>query len=664
MSKICILTGAHLCCNPRVVKEASALADAGHDVTVLGPAFSEELAALDAKITSAVRWKHEFTVDLRVNYINIWDRLALRLSRRLARVVIRYIGLESAPALGYGLSRMRDIALKKNADFYIAHQEVGLWVGCELLKAGKRVGADFEDWYSRDLLPEAQAFLPRRLLQRCERYMLNYGAFSLTTSDAMASALAATYVCPKPTVIYNAFPWADRESLDNLNKDRTDSSRTSIHWVSQTIGPGRGLELLCQALCQVAVPVDVHVRGNCSLATESWLRNQFSNERGHSLFLHELVPPEELLSRIAEHDIGLALEQYEPDSRNLTITNKILHYLLAGLAVVATDTLGQAEVANAAPEAVRLFAGGDVDSLARQLNTLVSSPEKLTSAKAAARKAAEDIFCFEVEQVKLLNIIHHGLTKLISHHSFNLPILLYHNIVSGKQPDLGSYEISIESFCMNLDVLNKLGYSTITFAQLHRILKGDETPPHKMAIITFDDAFESFFDLALPELVSRGMNATVFVPAAKIGLTNSWDNKSGVQKRRIMDEEMLHIAASQGIEIGSHGWNHRNLLQCNDTELREEIFSSRQRFREMGFDADFFAYPFGDFSPRFFPLLQEAGYLGATSIFSNESSVTKNPFAMRRVYIHEKDTQLSFRLKLMPLYLRYKAWRGFKSLTM
>ncbi len=63
--------------------------------------------------------------------------------------------------------------------------------------------------------------------------------------------------------------------------------------------------------------------------------------------MHPLIPANELLSRVAEHDIGLALELRQPDSRNLTVTYKFLHYLLAGLAVVASDTAGQSEVTGA-----------------------------------------------------------------------------------------------------------------------------------------------------------------------------------------------------------------------------------------------------------------------------------------------------------------------------
>lgn len=395
MPSICILTGTHLCRNPRVVKEASAISMSGHDVTVLGPTFSDELAHLDNIICESVTWKHEVVVDLRPQYNSILDRLALRLSRRLAGDAIRYLGWEFPQALGYGLSRMHDFALKSHWDLYIAHQETGLWVGCELLKAGKRVGADFEDWYSRDLLPVAQRQRPLKLLQQCEGYMLRHGAHLTTTSNAMADALQASCGGRRPLCIYNAFPWSDRNSLDHAYKDRQDFNRISLHWVSQTVGPGRGLEILCQALRQVAAPIELHIRGSGCQDTKAWLRRLFPSDRGHQLFFHDLVPPKDLLSRITEHDIGLALESCHPDSKGLTVSNKILHYLLAGLAVIASDTKGQTEIASQKPGAVRLFRNGNVADLANRLNALVNNPSQLSEARAAALAAAKDRFCWE-----------------------------------------------------------------------------------------------------------------------------------------------------------------------------------------------------------------------------------------------------------------------------
>src|SRR5687768_2570217 len=64
-ARICIVTGSSLARNPRVVKEASALAAAGHEVTVLGPAFSERLADEDAALARTGGWQHRIVVDMR-----------------------------------------------------------------------------------------------------------------------------------------------------------------------------------------------------------------------------------------------------------------------------------------------------------------------------------------------------------------------------------------------------------------------------------------------------------------------------------------------------------------------------------------------------------------------------------------------------------------------
>lgn len=411
MTKICILTGAHLCRNPRVVKEASTLATAGYEATVLGPLLTEELAEQDAKLLRGGTWKYQAALDLRPGRSSTLNRLVLRAMRRFGAEAVGLLGWELPQSLGYGVIQMLTAARRKNYDLYIAHQEIGSWVGYQLARAGRCVGADLEDWYSRDLLPAAQAKRPIKLLQQCESFLLKHGVHVTTTSDAMASALAVTYNAPKPTVIYNCFPWADRANLDARPKDRLDRSLPSLHWVSQTIGPGRGLEVLCTALHKVDIPVAVHLRGAYTSVTEAWLRSIFPKNQGHLLYLHELVPPEELLSRMAEHDIGLALELKVPDSRNFTVTNKILHYLIAGLAVVATDTTGQAEIAATAPTAVNLCRSGDATSLAAQLNMLLNKPVHLANAKAAALAAAKSRFCWEKQVPVLLNSVEMALKQ-------------------------------------------------------------------------------------------------------------------------------------------------------------------------------------------------------------------------------------------------------------
>ncbi|MEM6287574.1 MAG: glycosyltransferase [Bacteroidota bacterium] len=402
---IAIVTGSPLCRNPRVVKEASALAEAGFRVAVFRPVFSRPLAELDRALVADAAWAVETTVDLTAQ--RVWPRLVRRASIEAVRR-----GVERPEALGYGLRRTLALARAADADLTIGHQEVGLWVVNRLGEAGRRVGFDLEDWYAEDLLPEARRSRPLDLLRREEALAVRRGGHVTTTSDALAAAFAAAYDGPSPTTVYNAFPWADRAALDGETKDRLGGDRQaiSLHWVSQRVGPGRGLETVCDALHHVETPVELHLRGLCDPDTEAALRARLPADRGHTLHLHDPVPPDELLSRIAEHDIGLALEAPDPPSRDLTVTNKILHYLLAGLPVVATDTAGQREIAHKAPDAVSVFPSGDARRLGAAIEALAADPEV---AGRAALAAAEREFSWEVQRATLVSSVERALQSAV-----------------------------------------------------------------------------------------------------------------------------------------------------------------------------------------------------------------------------------------------------------
>jgi hypothetical protein len=222
----------------------------------------------------------------------------------------------------------------------------------------------------------------------------------------MSRALVVEYGCRKPAAIYNAFAWAERGALDGKIKDRRDQGVPSLHWYSQTLGPGRGLEDLFRALGLVHAEMEVHLRGRLALGAEAWFAALVPAKWKKRVFVHPLVSNAELLSRIAEHDIGFAGELKYCRSRDLTVTNKILHYLLAGLAVVASDTSGQREVAaRALNTAVRSYPSGNARALAEELNMLLSSEGELRTAKAAALIAAERTFCWEQQVPTLLSSI-------------------------------------------------------------------------------------------------------------------------------------------------------------------------------------------------------------------------------------------------------------------
>lgn len=414
LGRICIITGAHLCRNPRVVKEATALSNAGYEVIVLAPILSKALLAFDDAILAGVSWQRLITADLVSATCGRLKSLWHRIRRRVGRELVYYLGFQAVDALGYGVRYTHRMALKEEADLYIGHQEVGSWVAAKLYDYDRNIGADFEDWYSEDLLPEARKWLPINLLKKCESILLSKGRHVTTTSVALAKGLSEAYKTTEPVVIYNAFPYVDREKIDGQIKDRQNIELPSLHWFSQTIGKGRGLEFLCTALNSVSQPVELHLRGQISSETRSWITQQFPDEKGHRLFFHKLVSQEELLSRIAEHDIGFALEDSIPINKDKTISNKILSYLLAGIAIVATDTAGQVEVHKLAPNAVYLCQNRDLVSLAFSINSLLNDNDALIRAKKEALTIARDEFCWEKQVPKLIDSVREALNPTVA----------------------------------------------------------------------------------------------------------------------------------------------------------------------------------------------------------------------------------------------------------
>lgn len=404
MGKVALISGNHLCHNPRVLKEADALHEAGWQVEVLGGWLDHGLAERDRELLAGRAWKFTPVVDLTAR-ASSGRRQRLRVRAKIGRLLGMWAGLENQWQLGYTAPELLAAVRQSDSDLVIAHSEPGMWAVNRVEQSGVKVGVDMEDWFSEDLLPEARRGRPVRLLRSLERRLLRNGRHRTCTSRAMSEALAREFECSPPVAVYNTFPWSDRLALDGQRNDRRNPRLPSVHWFSQTIGPGRGLEDLFLALPLVEVPLEVHLRGHLNAVGEAWLRNLAPERWRANVFTHPLVANAELLSRITEHDIGFAGEMKYCRSRDLTITNKVFQYLLGGLAVVASDTTGQGEVATCAPGAVSVYPSGDAHSLAAALNCLATTPETLQHAKAAALAAAEREFCWEKSAAALLDSV-------------------------------------------------------------------------------------------------------------------------------------------------------------------------------------------------------------------------------------------------------------------
>lgn len=403
MAKILILIGSHICTAPRPQKEAQLLANRGHDVTVSGVWFDPDLIERDRRFMEGKNW--HLKPALNFEPAQTFNHFLTRAKRRIALQQFTLLGLASPPLFGYGAKNMLQLALSEKADLTIVHSEAGLWVGDVLLHRGYRVGIDFEDWFTEDLPEHARRGRHVRQMRRFEQQLAEACTYCLCTSHAVAREMAHTFNVKKPTVIYNSFPWSERSSLDKAFHDRKERTSPSLHWFSQTIGKGRGLESLFLALTRLEHPVQIHLRGKCSHETREWIKNAIPFGWHDRVFIHPTVPNDDLLSRISEHDIGLAIEPNTVKNRDLTVTNKLFQYMLGGLAVIATDTQGQTEIMSQWASDEQLVPCDDPHALAKAINWLLESRENLQAAKKASLQAARNLFSWEHQLPQLERLI-------------------------------------------------------------------------------------------------------------------------------------------------------------------------------------------------------------------------------------------------------------------
>lgn len=402
MARILILTNGHLCRNPRALKEANTLGQAGHDTTVIGVRNHRRSDTEDRKLMMTASFKNQS-----LNFLPGSGpmTLVLRFTTRLR--IARAMATGQADIGVLGPARwLLNAAAKHAADLTICHNEIAHWAGIQLQARGRAVAADIEDWHSEDLLPADRRSRPIGLLRQIEQVLVTQFHYATTTSTAMASGLNRRYGGRSPEVVANAFP-LQPDPLVGRRQDR----RIRFFWFSQTLGPGRGLEGFLPLWAKLDLPTDLVLLGEDRQGFKEHLLKLVPLDVRPRLHFRPLVSPEALPAVIAEHDIGLALEDGSIVSRDLTITNKILQYLNAGLAVAATPTAGQREVLAHLPTVGEFFDPQSPPAASAALRRLVEDRIKLHARQLAARSLAAQRYCWEHEAPRLCHLVADALER-------------------------------------------------------------------------------------------------------------------------------------------------------------------------------------------------------------------------------------------------------------
>ena len=216
---------------------------------------------------------------------------------------------------------------------------------------------------------------------------------------------------------------------------------------------------------------------------------------------------------------------------------------------------------------------------------------------------------------------------------------MYHRFDENKYP---STNIQMDVFRKQIKIIKNLKYN---FYDPKDLEKNFHTPKiEKKILITIDDAFSSFYEVAWPFLKEEKIPFVLFVSTKSVGKNGymTWNQIKELEKENT-------------VYIGNHSHAHSYLVDLKNEEFIKDIDASSSIFKEkLGYNPIFFSYPFGEYSA----LIKEYISKNFKFSFGQHSGVidiNKNPYELPRFPINEKYGDLKRFEFLINLYpLQYK----------
>ena len=186
-------------------------------------------------------------------------------------------------------------------------------------------------------------------------------------------------------------------------------------------------------------------------------------------------------------------------------------------------------------------------------------------------------------------------------------IFSYQRVNEDLNPDTS---IRADQFAEHVQELMDGEYNIVPLEKITTALQKNERLPPRTVALTFNGAYKSSYENAMPLLLKHDIPFTIFLPTdhmdAGMPQTMSWDDVRKLHRNKI-------------VSFGLHPASYVRLNEANDAEIRRQINNSIIRFRDV-FKKDpvFFAYPFGEYTLDYRNIVAESGFAAA---FGQQSGV-------------------------------------------
>ena len=220
----------------------------------------------------------------------------------------------------------------------------------------------------------------------------------------------------------------------------------------------------------------------------------------------------------------------------------------------------------------------------------------------------------------------------------HVTVLMYHHLSEKPMPQF-PWILSADRFDDQMNLLKQEGFHVITMEQYREFMLNGGTVPDNAVLLTFDDGYESFYELAFPILKKYGYTAVNFVIVSTIDHPdpNSVPKLSWEQMREMKRDGMGFYSHTYDLHhygiVDAEGGERpaaSALLYIDDenrNELNSEYYSrvtrdlakAEQRLKEeLGNTDSAIAFPYGSYNDR---LLSACDSLGISLTFKIQDGI-------------------------------------------
>lgn len=186
----------------------------------------------------------------------------------------------------------------------------------------------------------------------------------------------------------------------------------------------------------------------------------------------------------------------------------------------------------------------------------------------------------------------------------DLVVLQYHHVADSTPPATSTSRSLFEA---QLQMISDLGLDVVSLGPATRAALSGNAPQSNQVAITFDDAYESVYNVAAPILDQQQIPYTIFVNTDAVGGQGymTW-------------AELKELSSKDWVTIANHSVDHGHLARrrgeaeadWHKRTNRSLDVAQNTLEKQLGSSENLFAYPYGEYDEALEQKLDERGWLG------------------------------------------------------